>query len=105
MTKPLEFAILGPFEVRRNGGVLPLPAGKPRELLALLLLRRNDVVSVDTLVEELWAEPPATAPKNVQVYVSHLRKALGDGALVTRAPGYVLRVEEESLDADRFRAL
>jgi DNA-binding SARP family transcriptional activator len=75
-------------------------------LLALLLLHRNEVVAADTLVDELWGErPPATAAKNVQVYVSHLRRALGDGALVTQAPGYVLRVEEGCLDAYRLRAL
>jgi ABC-type transport system substrate-binding protein/DNA-binding SARP family transcriptional activator len=106
MSEPLEFRVLGPFEVSRSGRTIELPAGKPHTLLAVLLLHRNRVVSVDTLVEELWAErPPRTAAKNVQVYVSHLRRALGDGALVTRAPGYVLRIEQGHVDADRFRAL
>src|SRR5437763_7702850 len=98
-----EFRILGPFEVQRDGHAVALPAGKPRGLLAVLLLHRNEVVSVDALVEALWAEPPATAAKNVQVYVSHLRKALGKGALLTRPPGYVLRVDTGRVDADRFR--
>jgi ABC-type transport system substrate-binding protein/DNA-binding SARP family transcriptional activator/streptogramin lyase len=62
------------------------------------------VVSVDRLVDELWGEhPPPTAPKNVQGYVARLRRVLGNGALVTQAPGYALRVE--ALDAQRFQAL
>jgi ABC-type transport system substrate-binding protein/DNA-binding SARP family transcriptional activator len=106
VSEPLEFRILGPFEARRDGRALELPAGKSRALLALLLLHRNEVVSVDTLVDGLWGErPPATAAKNVQVYVSHLRKTLGDGMLLTRTPGYVLRLEPGRLDADRFQAL
>src|SRR5262245_47914097 len=102
---PLEFGVLGRFEVRRNGRAVALPAGKPGGLLGVLLLHRNKGVSVDALVDALWAEPRATAAKNVQVYVSRLRKALGDGVLVTRPPGYVLRIEEGSLDADRFGGL
>jgi peptide/nickel transport system substrate-binding protein len=103
---PLEFRILGPFEVSRDGSPVDIPAGKPRALLALLLLRAGDVVSVDTLVDELWGErPPATAAKNVQGYVARLRRALGNGVLVTRAPGYALRIDEKGLDAARFQSL
>src|SRR5919197_992517 len=103
---PLEFRILGPFEVGRNGEPLEIPAGKPRALLAVLLLRAGEVVSLDTFVDGLWGEqPPATAAKNVQVYVARLRRALGDGVLVTQAPGYALRVDPEQFDAARFQAL
>jgi DNA-binding SARP family transcriptional activator len=106
LSEPLEFRILGPFEVGRDGEQLELPAGKPRALLVVLLLHAGEVVSVDTLVDELWGErPPATAAKNVQVYVARLRRALGDGVLMTQAPGYVLRVERDRLDAARFQAL
>jgi ABC-type transport system substrate-binding protein/DNA-binding SARP family transcriptional activator/streptogramin lyase len=104
--EPLEFRILGPFEAARDGRTLDLPAGKPRALLALLLLRRGEVVAVDTLVDELWGEsPPQTAAKNVQGYVARLRRTLGDDALVTRAPGYALQLEDGALDAARFQAL
>jgi DNA-binding SARP family transcriptional activator len=55
----------------------------------VLLLRANEVVATERLIDELWGEsPPATAVKSVQVYVSGLRKQLGDGRLVTRSPGY-----------------
>jgi peptide/nickel transport system substrate-binding protein len=106
VTEPVEFRILGPFEAARSGRVLELPAGKPRALLAVLLLRRGEVVSVDTLVDELWGEtPPQTAAKNVQGYVARLRRALGDGLLATRSPGYALQLDDGALDSARFEAL
>jgi len=106
VTEPLEFRILGPFEAARSGRVLEIPAGKPRALLALLLLRRGEVVSVDTLVDELWGQtPPQTAAKNVQGYVARLRRALGDGMLATRSHGYALRLDDGALDSARFEAL
>jgi DNA-binding SARP family transcriptional activator len=82
----IEFRLLGPFE-----GSVPLPGGKPKALLARLLLDPGRVVSVDTLIESLWNEPPPSAPKVLQAHVSALRKALGPEAIETRAPGYVLR--------------
>ena len=106
MSEPLEFRILGPFEASRDGRVFALPAGKPRALLAVLLLHPGEIVSVDTLVEELWGEqPPPTAAKNVQGYVARLRRTLGDDALVTQAPGYALRADGRWLDAARFQEL
>jgi DNA-binding SARP family transcriptional activator len=69
-------------------------------------LHRNQVVPTERLIDELWPdEPPARATKTLQVYVSQLRKALGPDRLVTRAPGYLLRVEEGELDLERFEAL
>lgn len=74
----MEFRILGPLEVVREGSVLPTPPNKPRALLALLLLRRGEAVGVDELADDLWGEqPPATATKSIQVYVSQLRKTIG----------------------------
>jgi ABC-type transport system substrate-binding protein/DNA-binding SARP family transcriptional activator/streptogramin lyase len=104
VSKPLEFRILGPLEVASGDGPLDLPAGKPRALLAVLLLSEGEVVSVDRLVDELWGgRPPPTAGKNVQGYVRRLRRVLGAEALVTQAPGYALRLD--GLDATRFQAL
>src|SRR5947209_11522485 len=105
----LEFGILGPLEVRRNGRVVRLHGRKQRALLALLLLRANEVVSRERLIDELWSdEPPETATNTLQVHVSQLRKVLaGDGVdaaatLATRPPGYVLSVLPGHVDADRF---
>jgi DNA-binding SARP family transcriptional activator len=101
-----EFRVLGPVEAAVDGRVVPLPAAKPRALLAVLLLSRNRVVPVHELVAELWSdEPPDTATKALQVYVSQLRKALGADRLTTKAPGYSLRVEDGELDLDEFERL
>ena len=101
-----EFRLLGPLEAVVDGTSVPLPAAKPRALLALLLLNRNHVVSTDRLIDELWGEePPAQATKTLQVYVSQLRKAIGTDRLVTRPPGYVLRVDAGELDLERFELL
>jgi DNA-binding SARP family transcriptional activator len=102
----MEFRLLGPLEVVDGGRSLALGGRKQRSLLAMLLLHCNDVVSTELLVDEVWGgSPPATVAKSVQVYVSRLRKELGDGRLVTRSPGYLLRVEPSELDLARFQVL
>ena len=103
----LDFRLLGPLEVADGGRVLALGGAKQRALLAVLLLRANEVVSIDRLIDELWGdEPPPTAAKVVQVYVSQLRKALAQAGrepvIMTRPPGYVARVEPGELDVARF---
>src|SRR5262245_2722060 len=73
----MEFHVLGPLEVVRQGRTLELGTGKQRTLMAVLLLHANEVVSSDRLIDALWGEQaPATAPKIVQGYISRLRKAL-----------------------------
>lgn len=102
----MEFRILGPLEVVDEGVGLPLGGPKHRALLALLLLRAGEVVSNDHIVEALWGEdPPRTAPGSIQNSIWHLRKVVGADRLVTKAPGYVLRLDEGDLDADRARDL
>ena len=102
----MEFRILGPLEVEEGGRQIPLGGEKQRALLALLLLSRGRPVSTDRLIDEVWSgEPPATAVKSVQVYVTRLRRALGDGRLITRGRGYELAVAPGELDVDRFDEL
>jgi DNA-binding SARP family transcriptional activator len=99
----MEFRILGPLEVRESGRAIEVGSTKPRALLAILLLNANRVVSTDALIAALWGErPPGTASKALQVYVSQLRKALGRDRIVTRSPGYELRVEAGELDLHLF---
>ena len=63
----VEFRLLGPLEAVAAGEAVPLGGPKQRALLALLLIHANEVVAVDTLIEELWGEsPPRTAPAYVQ---------------------------------------
>ena len=102
----MEFRILGPLEVVDDDRPLPLGGERQRALLALLLTRPNQVVSTDRLADELWgAQPPKTALNTIQYYVSQLRKTLGADRIVTRPPGYLIRVEPEELDLARFEQL
>jgi DNA-binding SARP family transcriptional activator len=109
----MDYRILGPLEVRGEDGPLLLRGARQRELLAALLLHANEIVSTDRLLDELWeGDPPPTAAKIIQNSVSQLRKLLeplrpagAEPLLVTRSPGYVLRVRPGELDADRFVVL
>ena len=85
---------------------MPLEGAKLRALLVLLLLHPNEVVPSDRLIDDLWSgEPPSTAANALQVYVSRLRKLLGRETVVTRPPGYQLRVDLDRVDARRFERL
>lgn len=104
------FAVLGPLEARRNGGLVPLGPFKQRVLLSLLLCHANRIVPVDQLSTAAWSEePPRTALKNVQVYVSALRKnVLGTAnrdRLTYRPPGYQLRLGPQHLDILDYETL
>jgi DNA-binding SARP family transcriptional activator/CheY-like chemotaxis protein len=106
--------LLGQVEVVRDGVPVDLGGPKQRVLLAALLVRAGRVVSLDQLIDDLWpGDPPARAAATVQVFVSNLRRVLEPGrergvaatVLVTAAPGYVLRAEPDSIDADEFARL
>jgi class 3 adenylate cyclase/tetratricopeptide (TPR) repeat protein len=102
----MEFRILGPLEVLREGEQVRLPGARERALLALLLLHANQVLSQERLVHELWGEEaPGTVRKSLQVRVAGLRKGLGPDRVATVGPGYVLRVEPDELDLERFERL
>jgi class 3 adenylate cyclase len=103
---PVEVRLLGPLEAGVAGRPVELRRKKQRALLALLALRAGEVVSTDRIVDELWGEtPPKAAVGSLQNLVSELRKALGTEVLVTRAPGYLLAIEREAVDAHRFERL
>jgi DNA-binding SARP family transcriptional activator/class 3 adenylate cyclase/tetratricopeptide (TPR) repeat protein len=102
----MEFRLLGPLEVASGGELVDLGGAKQRALLAMLLLDANSVVSTDRLIDALWEDdPPETAQKALQVHVSGLRKVLGKDRVVTREPGYLLRVDGDELDLARFHRL
>jgi DNA-binding SARP family transcriptional activator/class 3 adenylate cyclase len=102
----LQFRVLGPLEVDAGSGPIPLGGAKQRAVLAHLLIRANELVSAETLVDEVWGEePPEKARNTLQTYVSHLRKALGHDRIQSHAPGYRLRLDSSELDTARFDAL
>ena len=103
----MEFRLLGPIEVIGDDGAsIPLGGARPRALLAQLLLNANDVVSTDRLIDGIWGEqPPASAASALQVHVHALRRTIGPDRIVTRPPGYVVRVDADELDVDRFARL
>jgi len=98
----LTFGVLGPLVVSRGSQLLDPGPYKQRVLLGLLLLRTNLVVSVDELVQAVWPEgPPRTARKNLQVYVSTLRKLVGN-RIRRVSYGYVFDAVSDELDALKF---
>jgi DNA-binding SARP family transcriptional activator len=99
----MEIRLLGPLEAVDDGVPLGLGGTKQRALLAALTLAGGRVRPAGRLVEELWGEsPPETAHKMVQIHVSHLRKVLPEGVLVSRPPGYAVDLPRDAVDL--FRA-
>ena len=99
----MEFRLLGLLEVVADDGPVRIVRGRESALLALLLLRSNQPLSTDRIVEELWgAAAPENAAKSVHIYVSRLRKALGADRIETTSAGYRMRVESGELDCERF---
>jgi YVTN family beta-propeller protein len=103
----LEFRVLGPVEATANSVPLELGGPKQRALLVLLLLRANEVVPRERLIDDLWADsPPASARDTIKVYVGRLRKIFAQNGsrevLLTRGGGYLLQIEPDQLDLNRF---
>jgi len=104
----MQFRILGPLAaVDDDGQPIPLGPRQQRWLLAVLVLQANEIVSMDRILDAVWGEePPPTAEKTVQVYVSRLRRLLPEprderatGRIETTAAGYILRIGPDELDA------
>lgn len=102
----VRFRVLGSLEASADDGPIALGGPKQRLVLAHLLLRANQVVPSDHLIDAVWGEePPETAKGTLQAYISRLRSVLGGDRLEGRAPGYLFRIDREELDATRFEAL
>ena len=103
-----EFRLLGPLEAQAGEDLLPLGSGKQRAVLAYLLLHRNRRVTRQALIDAIWdADPPASADHALDVYVSRLRKALGQASdlIATHRGGFQLDVADDAVDIARFEAL
>jgi DNA-binding SARP family transcriptional activator len=100
-----ELRVLGPVEALIDGRPARL-SQRPRAVLAVLLLHAGQVVPAPRLIDAVWGEqPPETAANVLQGYVSQLRKALGRESVETRDPGYLIRVERDTLDLHLFERL
>ncbi len=102
----MEVRVLGPLEVSDAGRTLPIGGYRQRLVLAVLLLQPDRAVTTDWLVDAVWGEdPPRTARKTLQVYISRLRRLLGADAIEAAPTGYALRLGSDQLDAARFEEL
>jgi DNA-binding SARP family transcriptional activator/tetratricopeptide (TPR) repeat protein len=107
----VHFGVLGPLQVIVGDSGEPgaVSAARLRALLAVLLWRANQPVPVDELADLVWdGAPPRSAAEATRVLVMRLRRGLDKRAaarIVTRAPGYMIEVSEDELDASRFEAL
>lgn len=105
----LRIDLLGPLRATRDGLPLPLGPLKQRLVLAVLLTRPNAPVSLEELTDAVWPDdPPRTARKNLQVYVSTLRRILDPddlGRLHHGPGGYVLHLGADECDSLRFDEL
>ncbi|MEW9555580.1 BTAD domain-containing putative transcriptional regulator [Nonomuraea sp. NPDC050783] len=97
------FHVLGPLRVVKDGVELPMSANRELVILASLLLNANRVMSVERLIEAVWAgSAPPSAWRQVAICVSRLRRTLGAGVIETSSPGYLLRAAPDSIDWLRF---
>src|SRR3974390_2318817 len=105
----MRFRLLGPLEVLTGEDWQGIGAPKWRSILAVLLIRAGQIVPADVLINEVWGDaPPAKATNLISIYVLRLRRLLGDAdstLLVTRAPGYQLRIGAADSDAQVFEAM
>ena len=102
----MQVRILGPFQLEEGGRRITIGGVRQRAVLADLLLHANEVVPSEQLLVDLWGEDsPPSAANALQAAVSRLRRELPPERLITRAPGYALRVFPEELDVTRFEQL
>jgi DNA-binding SARP family transcriptional activator/ABC-type branched-subunit amino acid transport system substrate-binding protein/streptogramin lyase len=103
----MRYGILGHLEVTNGTGTVPIPHGRSRLLLAVLLVHADEPVASDRLIDALWGEtPPPSASKSLHNLISGLRKSLGDGRLITHPRGgYQLSINGDEIDAASFEAL
>ncbi|HEY1176817.1 MAG TPA: BTAD domain-containing putative transcriptional regulator, partial [Phytomonospora sp.] len=102
----MEFRILGPLEVLRNGRSVPLGGPRQRTVLAALLLHANKPLTPERLVELCWEDPPSSAEANLRKFIWQLRKALHDGddpePRIVREHGFRIVVRPGELDLWHF---
>jgi DNA-binding SARP family transcriptional activator len=110
----MKFTVLGSFEVSGDDNICTPSAPKVRKVLALMVLRARQVVSIETMIQELWEDdPPRSAVTTAQTYIYQLRQIFDQlqaaegmrGSIITRPPGYLLNIADAQIDASRFTTL
>ncbi|GLU47162.1 AfsR/SARP family transcriptional regulator [Nocardiopsis ansamitocini] len=88
-----------------EGHAVNVGGPKRRTLLAALLMRPNQIVTDDELIDRIWSRPPNRARAQLQVHVCELRSRIGKAAIVRCAPGYTVVTSPGEVDRDRFALL
>ena len=102
----MQVRILGPFQIEEGGRRLSIGGLRQRAVLASLALHANEVVPSEQLLVNLWGEDsPPSAANALQAAISRVRRALPPGRLITKAPGYLLRIFPDELDVSQFEQL
>jgi DNA-binding SARP family transcriptional activator/tetratricopeptide (TPR) repeat protein len=102
----MQARILGPFQLEEGGRRIPVGGVRQRAVLVSLVLHANEVVPSEQLLMDIWGEDsPQSAANSLQAAISRLRRTLPAGRLITRAPGYALRIFPEELDVSQFELL
>jgi DNA-binding SARP family transcriptional activator len=102
----MQVRILGPFQLEEGGRRITIGGLRQRAVLASLVLHANEVVPSEQLLVDLWGEDsPPSAANALQAAISRVRRALPPGRLITKAPGYSLRIVPEELDVSQFEQL
>src|SRR5215467_14940326 len=102
----MQARILGPFQLEEGGRQIPVGGVRQRAVLVSLLLHANEVVPSEQILMDLWGEDsPPSAANSLQAAISRLRRVLPAGRLITRGPGYTLRIFPEELDVSQFEQL
>ncbi|SDM14599.1 AfsR/SARP family transcriptional regulator [Nonomuraea jiangxiensis] len=106
----VPFRILGPVELRNGETPIPVPSGRQAIILGALVLEANHIVSTEHLIDAVWGEdPPSSARSQVHICISALRRQLIDlrlaAEILSRSPGYELRLAPEDSDFHSFEQL
>lgn len=105
----LKLRILGPLELSCGDVVVPVSAGRQRDVIACLALYANRLLLTERLIWLLWGDdPPPTARNTVHTLVRRVRRLLADRAgqvVQTRPGGYLLCLPAERLDIHQFEQL
>ena len=101
--------VLGPVRLRAGESWLVPASPQLRLVMGLMALRIGQVVPVAELVDAIWeAEPPRSARASLQALMTrlrHLLKQVPDATLTRCGDGYLLDLDHDLVDAERFRSL